>query len=295
MSSIGDCEFVCSRGILDRCDVKSLVPTSSVRQMIYYDHRKIRCGCMYYVCTTALQSFFPLLDSISGPIILVTGDADITVPSDLFSSEELFLRFIEHPKIMKWCAQNCVIDHPKMMRIPIGLDYHTMSNQVMEWGPQMTPDAQEMMLKKIKTQSKSWKDRICLCYSNFHFFTKSRFGHDRVNAMAEVPNSLVYYEEEKKPREHCWKKQSEFVFVLSPHGNGLDCHRTWEALALGCIPIVKQSGLDPLYEGLPVLIVHQWSDVSQSLLEQTVVEFSKRAFEMERLTLNYWMRKIRYL
>ena len=30
-------------------------------------------------------------------------------------------------------------------------------------------------------------------------------------------------------------------FVLSPPGNGIDCHRTWEALFLGAIPIVKRS------------------------------------------------------
>jgi hypothetical protein len=56
-------------------------------------------------------------------------------------------------------------------------------------------------------------------------------------------------------------------FVVSPHGNGLDCHRTWEALYLGVIPIVKTSSLDQLYEDLPVLIVDDWSDVTREFLE----------------------------
>ena len=29
--------------------------------------------------------------------------------------------------------------------------------------------------------------------------------------------------------------------VISPMGNGLDCHRTWEALYLGVIPLVRGS------------------------------------------------------
>ena len=37
-------------------------------------------------------------------------------------------------------------------------------------------------------------------------------------------------------------------FVLSPRGNGLDAHRTWEAMLVGAIPIVRASALNPLYE-----------------------------------------------
>jgi hypothetical protein len=52
------------------------------------------------------------------------------------------------------------------------------------------------------------------------------------------------------------------AFVASPHGNGLDCHRTWEALALGCIPIVKRSPIDKVFQGLPVWIVGSWKEVT---------------------------------
>ena len=44
-------------------------------------------------------------------------------------------------------------------------------------------------------------------------------------------------------------------------GNGLDCHRTWELLYLGCIVITRTSPLDPLFEGLPVVIVRDWEEV----------------------------------
>ncbi len=57
-----------------------------------------------------------------------------------------------------------------------------------------------------------------------------------------------------------WKFYSGFALALSTHGNGLDCHRTWELLKLGCIVITKTSSLDPLYEGLPVVIVNSWSE-----------------------------------
>ena len=48
--------------------------------------------------------------------------------------------------------------------------------------------------------------------------------------------------------------KKKYKFILSPPGAGFDCHRTWEALYLGAIPIVKTSSLDPLYKDLPVVI-----------------------------------------
>jgi hypothetical protein len=80
---------------------------------------------------------------------------------------------------------------------------------------------------------------------------------------------------------------------VSPHGNGLDCHRTWEALALGCIVIVKTSGLDPLHIGLPVLIVKEWSEICKELLEETIQKFQKKPFNYSKMTLDYWVNKIK--
>jgi hypothetical protein len=54
-------------------------------------------------------------------------------------------------------------------------------------------------------------------------------------------------------------RQSQFV--LSPPGNGADCHRTWEALYMGAVPIVLKK-FWPFQEiNLPVLIVEDWEDV----------------------------------
>ena len=80
--------------------------------------------------------------------------------------------------------------------------------------------------------------------------------------------------------------------MISPHGNGLDCHRTWEALCLNCIPIVKTSPLDNLYIDLPVLIVNEWNDISMELLEKTANDFKDKTFNYDKLTLQYWMDKI---
>ena len=93
------------------------------------------------------------------------------------------------------------------------------------------------------------------------------------------------------PRNKTWENQISYSFVLSPHGNGLDCHRTWEALVLGCIPIVKKSEIDALYEDLPVLIVNNWSDLNQDLLNNTIEQFKNKTFNYNKLSLKYWINK----
>jgi hypothetical protein len=80
--------------------------------------------------------------------------------------------------------------------------------------------------------------------------------------------------------------------VVSPPGEGLDCHRTWEALCLGCIPILISTPLDDMFEGLPVLIVKSWSDVTRELLDRTVSEYSKKEWCLDKLYLNYWLEQI---
>lgn len=66
---------------------------------------------------------------------------------------------------------------------------------------------------------------------------------------------------------------SGYQFVASPMGNGYDCHRTWEALALGCVPIVNLSlvanrgPLQRLYSMFDIWIVQDWSEVTPQRLQ----------------------------
>jgi hypothetical protein len=233
-----------------------------------------------------------MIETIPVPFILVSGNSDDTVFADLFADEAAFQRFIESPRILWWYAQNATIQHPKLHQMPIGLDYH--SNQDKRKGIDIAkPLDHEAVIQTIRKEAKPWSERLCQGYCNFHFQMTTKYGYDRQEAKDQIPADCVFYEPERIDRVDGYRKQAEYAFVVSPHGNGYDCHRTWEALCLGCIPIVRTSGLDPLYEGLPVLIVDKWSDVSKDLLERTVQDFSQRTFQYERLQLAYWMNRIR--
>ena len=283
--------FVHSRGILASCDVHPANPASSTSDPAI-DISAIKRGSTVYICSAAIRSLD--LESIPHPFILVSGDSDESVPDTVFPNREDFLRFIESDKIIHWFTQNCTTTHPKLTAIPIGLDYHTLAAGPMGWGPQQTGLEQEAELLSVRDAAPPFYERKPMCYSTFHFNKQSgrRYTYDREDAIRNIPEDLIFYEPKEIPRLDSWKHQAEYAFVASPHGNGLDCHRTWEALCLGSIPIVKTSSIDPVFDGLPVLIVQDWSDITSELLENTLQRFKVQQFDSSRLTLGYWMNLI---
>ena len=290
--------FVSSRGILKSCDYYSLTPYSSIKQLLNYlpiENIKTIKNPTIYVCSSAILHFInTMLPLIDFSFILVSGDCDETIPNEILTSDD-FNKLLNEQRLIHWFCQNMTIDHNKITRMPIGLDYHTLTS-IPLWGPISSCDHQEKMLLMIKEKSLPFWNRNIKCYANFHFTMNTKLGYDRKDAFQKINRDLVYYEENKVTRLITWNKQKEYAFVICPHGGGLDCHRNWEALCLGCIPIVKTSSIDNLYKDLPVLIVTDWEDITNELLNKTITvfksKFKKKKFKIEKLTLSYWLKLI---
>jgi hypothetical protein len=95
-----------------------------------------------------------------------------------------------------------------------------------------------------------------------------------------------------KPLSLYLQDLSRCKFVLSPRGNGIDCHRTWEALLMGAIPIVRTSTLDPLFDDLPVLIVEDWNTITESYLNERYDSMKLKKYNLEKSFINYWIHLI---
>jgi hypothetical protein len=79
---------------------------------------------------------------------------------------------------------------------------------------------------------------------------------------------------------------AQWRFCVSPPGNGIDCHRTWEALYLGVIPVVAPSPAG-LLDQLPCIVMDDISAVSLEGLEVARLSLNG-PFAWEKLTLSYW-------
>lgn len=82
-------------------------------------------------------------------------------------------------------------------------------------------------------------------------------------------------------------------FVLSPDGNGMDCHRSWEALYLGRIPVMRRTRFhEAVYRDMPVLLVDSFEEISEALLLRTAQEFTQRNFDLTRLSPDYYRKLV---
>ncbi len=289
MNTFNNCQFVSSKGLMHSCDHIFSESKNSGNTFYNIDVNTVKNGDSVYVCAYTLPQFLNFMVNISHSIVLVTGDSDNSIVLN-----DITKTLLLSPKIISWYAQNCMISHPKLIHIPIGMDYHTMAWRHSSWGPQMSGWEQEQQIKELigNPGVKPLLERKCKIYSTFHFVLDRG---DRREAYKEILTDLIDYEEQPTCRYNTHKRQLEYAFVASPFGGGPDCHRTWEALILGCIPIIKSSGMDPLFEGLPVLIINKWSDLNLELLEKTRIKFSQmQKFEnLEKLQLEFWKSKFK--
>ncbi len=226
----------------------------------------VNYGDTIFLKTDYLRQFFTSLHpQIANPYILVTHNGDLPVPRE-------FGFMLDDPKIIAWFGQNIQYAHPKLHPIPIGIANrywgHGNIDTVAEV-QQLIPGCVKSILLYMNFSQSTYGERPHV----YHFFKDKPFctvgGHKGFG-------SYLFDLAQSK-------------FVLSPRGNGLDCHRTWEALYMGAIPIVVTSPIDPLYDGLPVIIIKGWNEVTQEFLEAKWEEMSAAEYQLNRIYADYWL------
>jgi hypothetical protein len=91
-----------------------------------------------------------------------------------------------------------------------------------------------------------------------------------------------------KPCQYLWTI-GDYKFVISPEGNGLDCHRHYEALVSKCIPVMEDNPLiRQKYKTLPVLWTTDYSEITPQYLEEKWTEFQHLTFDFRPLLLSFW-------
>ena len=99
-----------------------------------------------------------------------------------------------------------------------------------------------------------------------------------------------------------------YKFVISPEGNGIDCHRHYEALMAGCIPIIEHNALiKEKYKGCPILYTSDYSEITPEYLETKYTEMINTQYDFSSLSLstydketqdlikasgNFWLQRI---
>lgn len=235
-----------------------------------------------------LKKLHYFLDNVKKPFILITAMEDTEFPSDI--NKDFINKVISNNYFKHWFTVNKTIPNTlAFTSIPYGLDFWTITNKPYFGENIQTIKKQNYILENIINESEPFHKRIPKIYGNFHFnFSDDRYDKGRRKLLNIIPRNIIEYENKRLPRQQCWKKMSQYTFIICPFGHGYDCIRTFEALCLGCIVIKKTNFLDIIYEELPVLLVNDWNDINEELLKQTLLDYKNKTFNYNKLKFKYW-------
>jgi hypothetical protein len=86
---------------------------------------------------------------------------------------------------------------------------------------------------------------------------------------------------------------SSYKFVISPEGNGLDCHRHYEALIAGCIPIIERNPhIEEKYRGCPILWTTDYSEITEEYLNKMYSEMIDKYYNFSCLFLSNYPKHV---
>ena len=84
-----------------------------------------------------------------------------------------------------------------------------------------------------------------------------------------------------------FRELPNYKFVISPEGNGIDCHRHYEALMAGCIPIIEdRDNIREKYKGCPILYTKDYSEITESYLNEKYNEMIHTTYDFSRLLMS---------
>ena len=277
--------------------------------VLHSSYQNIKENDIVWVRVQNLDYFTKIiLSKIKNKFTLITGDSVLSVPYEI--ENNVIKKILENNYLRVWFAQNLYFGdqvYPQIKPIPLGIDFHSQyEKKNWRFKSFKTPLEQEEELNDIRQSfNHSKKNRKLKILSDFHFSNSSKELVSRLPSEVKKDRKMIYRSIKKNPcydflwrrlkRHRLWEKMVQYQFIISPHGKGLDCHRTWEALALGCYVVVEKSSLDSLYEKLPVVIVDDFSKITKSDLEKWQKHLQARYpidILSERLTNQYWINQV---
>ena len=208
----------------------------------------VQYGEIVFVKGDILGKFFDnLFKSIKNPFVLVTHNSDQPVT-------EAYRKYLNDTRLLHWYASNPYIeDHRKLHPIPIGLGNR-------RWGGGNLAK----IFAAMNQHRKPWRQRTTLLYVNFAVGTNAKERGAAVSQAKKFQNVQIITS--RISLETYLEQIGNAKFVLSPPGNGLDCHRTWEAIVMGATPVVLSSTLDPLFDRASAVIIDYWSNLTETRL-----------------------------
>lgn len=229
-------------------DMYSPNPTTPTFDIVKSTFEKVECP-IFFIETHRILDLFNVISSFQDRNCkLIAHNSDATFGRNI-------LNYIPKNVVRFWCQNYDYIETDIVKSLPIGLERK-------RWFPEQRK--QDVLLEMINSPIQ--KDN--LVYMNFEVKTNPfrRDVYETLKNKDYITTEMIgnggdymnYLENIKKHK-----------FIISPPGNGIDCHRNWESIYLGCIPIVLDSHFVRNVYGESVLIVKNYSEIDSIDLDET--------------------------
>jgi hypothetical protein len=284
----------------------------------------LQTGAKIFLEAELIVDFANIVDEFKSSFVLITrSNRDAVIP--FYRSNSGKDRYIAAMKILGnkylsgWLASNVVFFHPKLIPLPLGSKWNWVSA---EWHEEEHYKSTMVQILSKHTQSisanfRKTKQHLLLFDSMTPYtsdeatytpwkgtrntalkiakerFIKTYTDQSAANNIYTCNDSSPY-----TPYPHAdeWEsyllKLSRHKYTLSPPGKGPDCHRTWEALLMGSVPVVLSGPMNALYTDLPVLVLESWEDMTPALLEAYYQELLRGTYNFAKLFAPYWIELI---
>jgi len=265
----------------------------------YFTNEILKKNAIIWCNTTVLDDLFKQLAFAGRKYVLITHASDYAITKEKFNKRPACIK--------KWFAENKDYVHPDLFGIPIGLTPNKDSDKTyldLEWFLEN--------LERLKAKEKNKEILYCNWYTpnnpakrenilnklnaaNIKYiWDKPKFPsninelvNEQKNLLKQGKTNCKRFNELLNYYNYC-ENMAQYQFVVSPPGNGMDCHRTWEALYMGCFPIVLKHSMYDEYKELPIIQVNDYSEITYDLL----YSYLNKKYSYEKLNMSYWKTKI---
>jgi hypothetical protein len=218
----GDETFITGNGIASRC-----------RWVLNYGPPRVSEAGRedWYFCKTDFVDYFFAHHVPDSDFVLFSHNSDVLVDAQLG-------RHLRHRRLRAWFATNVDLEHRKLHAIPIGI-----ANP--RW-----PHGDTEAVRRVQQESQPKTRLFDVSFSLGTNPAEREACADQTGLTPSTP----------QPFEQYLVGLASSYFSLSPRGNGIDTHRTWEALYLRTIPIVTRSVLTEQHRDLPLVVLDDWAE-----------------------------------
>jgi hypothetical protein len=238
-----------------------------------FDPRAVKPGDLVFCDAWLLREFLqgPARE-ISCPFSVISHNGDPNLDASILP--------LLPPNLHRLFSQNALVRDERVIPLPIGLE-----NRRLHYNG-VTRDFDVIRRKRVEKRPRILSAFTVGTNQSVRGPAFAQLSASPFNDPAQRMNSRAYR-----------KLAAPYMFIASPPGNGVDCHRTWEAMYLRSVPIVLRSSLTEHFAalGLPLCLVDSYAEAAlwDEKKLRSVYEKLSPGFESKALWLDYWEWEIR--